>query len=75
MKKTILTFIIASFIITSCAKKEDNFISDLTEKTKKTNSIKYDLTHKYYYSNGQDTVITPCEVWIVRDAEDTLRTG
>ena len=75
MKKTILTFIIASFIITSCAKKEDNFISDLTEKTEKTNTIKYDLTQKYYYSNGQDTVITPCEVWIVRDAEDKLRNG
>ncbi|MEN8121890.1 MAG: TlpA disulfide reductase family protein, partial [Bacteroidota bacterium] len=35
----------------------------------------FKLTEKYYYANGQDTTITPFEVWVVRDNNDTLRGG
>ena len=75
MKKIILLFAITSFLFNACSKKEDNFISELVEKTTEIQSIQYKVTQKYYYSNSQDTTITPCEVWVVRDSEDTLRTG
>jgi peroxiredoxin len=56
-------------------KKEGSFISNMVKEISKTQSIHYKLTQQYYYSSGKDTTITPCEVWVVRDSEDTLRKG
>lgn len=66
---------LASFLFNACSKKEDSFISDVIEKITEKQSVQYKLTQKYYYSNGQDTTITPFKVWAVRDSEDSLRNG
>ena len=75
MKKLILLLIVASFLFNACSKKQDNFASNFIEKIKEKQSVHYKINLKYYYLNAQDTAFTPCEVWAVRDKNDTLRNG
>jgi len=75
MRKIILFLIAVSFLFNACNKKKDDFIVEVVHKTTKTQSIHYKITQKDYYSNGQDTTITPFEVWAIRDSKDSLRNG
>ena len=50
-------------------------MAKVIDKATKTQSIHYKVTEKYFYSNGQDTTITPFEVWAIRDSRDSLRNG
>ncbi len=75
MKKIIPLFAIVSFLFLACSKKEDHFVANLVKETTKIQSVHYKLTQKYYYSSGIDTVITPYEVWVMRDSKDSLRHG
>jgi len=63
------------FLFAACTETDDNFVLKIVEKTKKHQSLHYKLTQKYYYSDGQDTTITPFEVWGIRDIKDTLKGG
>jgi len=75
MKRTILFIILAPFLFSACGEKDDDFIATVVENIAKTESIHYKFTQKFYYSNGQDTTTTPCEVWAVRDKNEALRNG
>ncbi|RLD68572.1 MAG: hypothetical protein DRI95_02620 [Bacteroidetes bacterium] len=73
MNKLFLFFLM--FLFAACTETDDNFVLKIVEKTKKHQSLHYKLTQKYYYSDGQDTTITPFEVWGIRDIKDTLKGG
>lgn len=73
MKKLILLLTVIAFIFSACDKDENDFIASFVEQTTKSQSVHYKFTQKYYYSNGLDTTTTNCEVWVVRDKNDTLR--
>ncbi len=73
MNKLSLFFLI--FLFAACTETDDNFVLKIVEKTKKHLSLHFKLTQKHYYSNGQDTTITPFEVWGIRDIKDTLKGG
>ncbi|MEA3451085.1 MAG: TlpA disulfide reductase family protein [Bacteroidota bacterium] len=73
MRKVILLLVVIVFIFNACNKKGEDFIGNFVNQTTDAQSVHYKLTQKYYYSNGQDTTITPNEIWVVRDKNDTLR--
>ena len=75
MRKLILVLALASFIFYACNKKEDRFVDNLVKETKKIQAVHYKITEKYYYSTGQDTAVTPYEIWAARDNQDSLRHG
>lgn len=75
MKKKTLLFLVASFLFASCNQTKKDYVENLVKITKEHKSMHFKITEKFYYSNGQDTTITPFEVWVVRDKSDTLRNG
>ncbi len=75
MKRILLLFALPVFLFTACNQNKDDIASKIAKKSKKHNSVSFKLTQKFYYSDRPDTTITPFEVWIVRDGNDTLRNG
>ncbi len=75
MKKAIVLFLIPLFLLASCNQSESDYEASLVNVTKEHQSVHFKLIEKYYYANGQDTTITPFEVWVARDQNDSLRGG
>ena len=75
MNKLVLLFVISLLLFTACNETNSDFVSKIVERAKEHQSIHFKLTQKYYYANGQDTTITPFDIWAVRDNSDTIRGG
>jgi len=75
MKKGVLLLMTAALLFASCGQQGDDFVTKLIKKNKAYKSLHYKADEKYYYSNGIDTIVTPYEIWIVRDNADTLYGG
>ena len=75
MKKTVLLFSLILLILSACNESDSALISSIVNINKEHKSLQFKVTEKYYYSNGQDTTITPFEIWVTRDKSDTLRNG
>jgi thiol-disulfide isomerase/thioredoxin len=75
MKKGVLLLLAAVLLFISCEQQGEDYITKLTDKNKAYKSLHFKVNQKYYYSNGIDTIITPYEVWAVRDAVDTVWGG
>ncbi len=75
MKKAILLLVLPVFLISACNKHSEDLVSKIVMESKKHNSVSFKLTQKFYYSDRPDTTITPFEVWVVRDKNDSLRNG
>ena len=75
MKKTIILFLIPLFLFASCNQSKKDYVDSVVKITKEHKSVHFKITEKYCYSNGQDTTVTPYEIWVVRDKSDSLRNG
>ncbi len=75
MKRYLMLLSLSVIILTGCNKKEESFLSKVVNSNKNHNSIHYKVTEQYYYSNASDTIVTPFDVWAVKDERDTLRKG
>lgn len=75
MTKTHLLFLAALLLLTNCNKNSENIVSKIANEAKEHASISYNITQKTYSPSLPDTTITPYEVWVVRDSNDTLRKG
>ena len=75
MRKTHLLFIATVLLLTNCNKNIDDLVSKIANEAKEHASISYNITQKTYSPSLPDTTITPFEVWVVRDSNDTLREG
>ena len=75
MKKGVLLLLAAVLLFISCGQQGDDYITKLIEKNKAYKSLHFKAEQKYYYSNGIDTIITPYELWAIRDAVDTVWGG
>jgi thiol-disulfide isomerase/thioredoxin len=73
MKRIFIQLLSISILFISCKNKENSFVSELVSKTNETQSIHYNFTQNYYYSDGKDTTITPCEAWAVRSNEGSVK--
>jgi len=75
MNRLASLFLVSFLLFTACNQTDDDLVVKIVEKTKEYQSLHFKLTEKYYYANGQDTTITPFEVWAVRDNNDKVRGG
>ncbi|MCD6596697.1 MAG: TlpA family protein disulfide reductase [Bacteroidales bacterium] len=75
MKKILLFFVASIFLFTSCNETPEGLVEKISGESKKHKSVNYKVTEKSYYSNRPDTTITPFEVWLIRDSNDSLRNG
>ena len=75
MEKLLLLSIAASVLFTNCSENTEDIVSRIVKESKKHASVTYKIIQKSYSSNLPDTTITPFEVWVIRDSNDTLRKG
>ena len=73
MKKNGLLFLLVVFLFSSCTQEKKDIAAEVVLKLKSYESLHFQLSETYYYSNGADTTVTPYEVWVVRDEADSLR--
>ncbi len=75
MKKTLLFLAVSLFLMTSCTQNKEDLVSQIVKMTKTYSSVHFKVTEKSHYSNAPDTTVTPLEVWMVRNKNDSLRNG
>jgi len=75
MKKLSVVLIVLLTVFSACTNSENDFVSSLSKKISEHQSVHFKVTGKYYFAEGQDTIVTPYEVWVIRDKSDTLRNG
>ncbi len=75
MKKILTLAIVSIIAFTSCTEQREDFIAKITNDLSSHNSMHFKVTKKAYLVNGLDTLVTPFEVWAVRDEADTNKKG
>lgn len=75
MKNTFLLIVTSSILFSACQEGKRTFIEEVVATNQEASSVHYIFTQKTYYANSQDTTITDCEAWIVRDTTDAIRKG
>lgn len=75
MRKLLIFFITTLFLLSGCSQKSEDFISKLEKETLMHSSVTYKVNRKSYYKNGIDTLVTPFEIWTVRDVDEEGKNG
>ena len=77
MKPNQLLFLLLTplFLFTNCNKSDKDIVAGIEKEMESHQSVHFNVSRTYYYSNQPDTTVTQYEVWAVRDNDDTLRNG
>ncbi len=75
MKRIFLITGAVLVLFASCIENSENLASKIKKKSNKHISVAYNITQKTYSPSLPDTTVTPFEVWVVRDNNDSLRNG
>jgi peroxiredoxin len=75
MNRISLIFLSLLFLAGACKREKKDLLTETREKMAAHRTIHYKVTEHSSYSWSPDTIVTPYEVWAVRDAGDTLRHG
>lgn len=73
--KLTLLLLIPLFLFTNCNKSDKDIVTNIVKEMESHQSVHFNVSRTYYYSNQPDTTVTQYEVWAVRDKSDTLRNG
>ena len=76
MKKYIPLFLTVILLLSwGCNEKKEDLAARIQQTMSAHHSMHYKVTEHSAYSWSPDTIVTPYEVWAVRDEGDTLRHG
>lgn len=75
MKKLFFLIVATTVLLASCIENSENLASKIKKESNDHVSVAYKITQKTYSPSLPDTTLTPFEVWVVRDNNDTLRNG
>ncbi len=75
MKKYVILFPLLPALLWGCRHQPEDQLTRIAEQMSSHQTMHYKVTEKAKYSWSPDTIVTPYEVWAVKDADDTLRHG
>ena len=75
INSVILLLLAPLFLLTNCNQSDEDILTRIAKEMGDHQSVHFEVTRVYHYSNQPDTTTTQYEVWAVRDQNDTLRNG
>ncbi len=75
MKKYAILSLLTALLLWGCHPQPRDLLPGIEKQMNSHRTIHYKVTEKAKYSWSPDTIVTPYEVWAVREESDTLRHG